>query len=119
MYKIIFLLWLLSGKVQVQKDKFGFNDYNEGRPLYKLVISPSDTQTYLYKGEILNYIRNKKIEINEDLSDINGKPIDPIYAVDTLFYDHKGITKAFPLYADGKRRYVIDEHLKVKVYLKK
>lgn len=119
MTKIIFLLWLLSGKVQVQKDGFGFNDYNDGRLLYTVEVSPTVTRVSAYKGEILNFIRTKSWQDNEDFSDDNGRITEPNKPIGTVEYSHKGKLKSYPLYADGKKRYIIDEYLKVRVYLKK
>ena len=119
MTKFIFFLWLLSGKVQVQKDGFGFNDFNDGRLLYTVQVSPTVTRINAYKGEILNYIRRKSWQDNENFSDNNGRITEPDKPIGTVEYSHNGKIKSYPLYADGKKRYVIDDYLKVRVYLKK
>ena len=119
MTKVIFLLWLLSGKVQIEKDGFGFNDYCDGRLLYSVEVSPSIKKNRAYKGEILYFIRTKSWQDNEKFSDDNGRLTEPKKPVGTVYYMSNGKTKSYPLYADGKKRYVIDEYLKVRVYLKK
>ena len=120
MTKIIFMLWLLSGKVEKQYDSFGYLDYNDGRILYKVQVSPTIIKTNVYKGEILNFIRTGSWQSNEDFSDTNGRLTESITPTDTLHYTNKqGIVKAFPVYGKGKKQYVIDEYLKCKVYIYK
>jgi hypothetical protein len=115
MNKIIFLLWLLSGKVCPQYDVFGYRDYGEGRPLYHV-----GKDSFLYKGEVLNYIRTGKLTYNELLSDKTGREEPEIVAFDTIAY---GINKSdtigvdYPLYKKGKRIYCIDPYTKQKIYL--
>lgn len=120
MTKIIFMLWLLSGKVQVQKDNFGYTDYNDGRILYKVQVSPTIIRTNAYKGEILNFIRTGSWQDNEDFSDTNGRIAEDKQPVDTICYrGTQGDTKLYYVYGEGKKRYVIDEYLKCKIYIKK
>jgi hypothetical protein len=112
MAKIIFLFWLLSGKVQPKFDGNGYRDYNDGRKLYIV-----GTDSVLYKGEVLNYIRTKKLIYNEGLSDKNGR-IKPIQAIDTIVMSDNITDRAFPVYKEKKRLYVIDQYFKTKIYLK-
>ena len=112
MHKIIFLFWLLSGKVQPKLDGNGYQDYNDGRKLYIM-----GTDSVLYKGEILHYIRTKNLVYNEDLSDDNGR-IEPVQAIDTIVMSDNGTDKAFPIYKEKRKHYVIDQYFKTKIYLK-
>jgi hypothetical protein len=118
MTKVIFLLWLLSGKVQPQYDAFGVLDMHEGRQLYTM-----GKHTSLYKGEVLNYIRTGVLHANEMYSDVNGKVMDAPIVYDTLTYyiSKKDKTKktTYLLYREGKKKwYVIDPYTERKVYLK-
>jgi hypothetical protein len=119
MTKIIFLLWLLSGKVQTQYDTYGYKDFNDGRELYTIEVSETVTRTHAYKGEILNFIRTGVWQDNEDFSDNNGRITEPEMPVDTLYYKYKGVDKAFEVYGKGKKQYIIDDYLKCKVYIYK
>ena len=115
MNKIIFLLWMLSGKVQPQYDNYGFRDYNDGRELYHI-----GKDSFLYKGEVLNYIKTGVLTFNEMYSDKNGR-IEEIQPIDTLYYSisrKDTVLVPFPLYKQGKKLYVIDEYSEQKVYLK-
>jgi hypothetical protein len=112
MAKIIFMLWLLSGKVQHKLDDLGYRDYCDGRPLYIM-----DNDSLLYKGEILNFIRTNKLSYNEDLSDRNGR-IKPINPIDTIVATLDGQEVDYPLYKNKKGVYVIDKTFKTKIYLK-
>lgn len=118
MIKIIFILWMLSGKVKEQPDAFGYINYNDGRKLYTIQVSPTIKRTHAYKGEILNFIRTGAWLNNEEFSDKNGRVTKPELPVDTVCYKNKeGNTKVFLVYGKGKKRYVIDEYLKCKVYI--
>ena len=115
MHKIIFLLWMLSGKVQPQYDNYGFRDYNDGRELYHI-----GKDSFLYKGEVLNYIKTGVLKFDERYSDKNGR-IEEIQPIDTLYYSisrKDTVLVPFPLYKQGKKLYVIDEYSEQKVYLK-
>ena len=115
MNKIIFLLWMLSGKVQPQYDNYGFRDYNDGRELYHI-----GKDSFLYKGEVLNYIKTGVLKFDERYSDKNGR-IEEIQPIDTLYYSisrKDTVLVPFPLYKQGKKLYVIDEYSEQKVYLK-
>jgi len=118
MTKIILLLWLLSGKVEKQYDSFGYLDYNDGCVLYKVQVSPTIKKTNVYKGEILNFIRTGSWQTNENFSDTNGRLTEDKQPIDTISYRGiQGDIKSFLVYEEGKKRYVIDEHLKCKVYI--
>ncbi len=118
MVKIIFMLWMLSGKVQPQYDAFGVKDMHQGRQLFKM-----GKHTSLYKGEILNYIRTGVIYTNEMYSDKNGKVQDAPIVYDTLTYyiskeDHTK-ENTYLLYRKGKKKwYVIDPYTERRIYLK-
>lgn len=118
MTKIIFFLWLLSGKVEKQHDSFGYLDYDDGRKLYTIQVSPTIKRTNIYKGEILNFIRTGAWVTNGEFSDKNGRLTKTEFPVDTVAYKNKeGNIKEFLVYGKGKKRYVIDEYLKCKVYI--
>lgn len=113
MTKLIFFLWVLTGKVQHKLDAIGYFDYNNGRKLY---IMGKDS--VLYKGEILNYIRTKRLVYNDDISDKNGR-IKRAKAVNTITMKDDDIERDFVVYKEGNKHYVIDPYFKTKIYLKK
>lgn len=57
MYKLIFALWLLSGKVKPM-------DKNDGRTIYTI---KSKGIEHAYKSEVIQFIKTKHFEYNEDL----------------------------------------------------
>lgn len=61
MQTLIFLLWILSGKVTP-------SEQHEGRQMYNLIVKDR-TVEMMYKGEILNYIATDSIQFNEDFQD--------------------------------------------------
>lgn len=112
MAKIIFFLWLLSGKVQPKLDKYGYQDYNEGRKLYVMGVD-----SFLYKGEIINYIRTNELVYNEDFSDKNGR-LEIFEPIDTVVMSYNNVDMTFPVFKHKRRHYVIDNYFKTKIYLK-
>lgn len=115
MTKIIFMLWLLSGKAQYQYDKANFLDYDKGRKLYVV-----DGNVGMYKGEVLNYIRTKQMVYNENFSDKNGRIVAKDESIGTLKMCEKGTTetKDFEVFKDRKGTYVIDKYFNTKIYIK-
>jgi hypothetical protein len=107
---------MLSGKVSYQYAESNYRLYDKGRNMYSFA-----GKTNLYKGEVLNYIRNKQLIYNENFSDKTGKLIDPQVAVDTLLITDNETSKEkkVPLYKEGKKYYIIEDYMDTRVYMKR
>ena len=115
MVRIFFFFWMLSGKVKPQYDNYGYRDFDKGRPLYHL-----EKDSFLYKGEVLNYIKTGVVKYDVRYSDRSGKIASVRTPFDTIAYSiNKSDTVLlnFPIYKKRKRVYCIDPYTEQKIYL--